>query len=430
MSSPEAAAALAASGSFMAFERSTAEALRAGASSGTSKLLARADAARAPLQCGECGARMVRRSRPLSALWLLGRLDVVRGYWTCACSEGGRCPLDGELGVKGRDGTRATPELLRAALPLAAETSFARAARLASGLLGFVVNAKWMERAAKRAGSQMASEDASEEGVETAAAPSETMCCGIDGTGVPVRPGEAEGRGRDGGRAHTREAKIVAFRCADEAADGATRHSAAIDSAASRDTDAEPSAFAARLWREARRSGFATARVKVVLGDGAKWIWNVAAELFPGAVEIVDLWHAKQHVWAVGREVHGAETPSCAAWSEKTCAALSEGRLDDVLAALGEHEGSDEARRCAGYVEANRARMRYPAFRAAGLPVGSGAVESACDTVPGRLRRGGMRWVVERGANPILTLRCWWLDDRLDGFFEARASPPPMALAA
>ena len=213
-------------------------------------------------------------------------------------------------------------------------------------------------------------------------------------------------------------------------AEATSRRSAAVDSAASRDTDAAPSAFAERLWREARRSGFARAPVKVVLGDGAKWIWNVASELFPDAVEIVDLWHAKQHVWDVGRAVHGAETASCSAWSEKTCAALSEGRLDDVLAALRRHEGCDEARRCAGYVEANRSRMRYPEFRAAGLPVGSGIVESSCDAVAGQLKRGGMLWTVERGANPMLALRRRWLDGRHDEFFKARARPPPMALAA
>ena len=432
LSSAEAAAALSSCEDFMEFERGVRQALRKGASAGTSSLLTRLDAARPALECGDCGESMVRRSRPLTALWLLGRLRLARGYWTCVCGPGGRCPLDEELGVKGRSGTRATPALLRAVAPLAAEASFDRAAALASRVLGFAVNGKWMERAAKRLGSEMASEDADEKDVETAAAPSETMCCGIDGTGVPVRPGEgSESEGKDGGRARTREAKIVAFRGGGEgAAAGTSRRSAAIYSAASRDTDAEPSAFAARLWREARRSGFARARVKVVLGDGAKWIWNVASELFPGAVEIVDLWHAKQHVWEVGRAVYGAETALCEAWSEKTCAALSEGRLDDVLAALGSHEGSDEARRCAGYVEANRARMRYPAFRAAGLPVGSGVVESSCDTVAGRLKRGGMHWVVERGANPILTLRCWWLDGRYDGFFKARARPPPIALAA
>ena len=87
---------------------------------------------------------------------------------------------------------------------------------------------------------------------------------------------------------------------------GPPRRSAAIDSAASRDADLEPSAFAARLWREARRTGFATARVKLVLGDGAKWIWNVASELFPDAVEVVDIWHAQEHLWEVVRPVHGA----------------------------------------------------------------------------------------------------------------------------
>ena len=113
-----------------------------------------ADAEREPLRCGECGGSMVRRSRRLSALWPPDRLRVVRGYWTCGCTQGGRCPLDEELGVKGRGGTRATPELLRAVVPLSAETSFERASALASRLLGFAANAKWMERAAKRLGSE------------------------------------------------------------------------------------------------------------------------------------------------------------------------------------------------------------------------------------------------------------------------------------
>ena len=90
-----------------------------------------------------------------------------------------------------------------------------------------------------------------------------------------------------------------------EAPDRSTRLSAAIDSAASRDADAEPSGFAARLWREALHAGFAAARVKVVLGDGAKWIWNVASELFPDAVEMVDLWHAQEHPWEAGRRSRG-----------------------------------------------------------------------------------------------------------------------------
>ena len=388
MSSPEARSALSACPDFAAFETATGRALREGASAGTSALLTELDAERAPLRCGECGGRMVRRSRPLSALWLLGRLRLVRGYWTCGCARGGRCPLDEELGVAGRAGTRATPALLRAAAPLAAETSFERAATLASRLLGFGVNAKWMERVAKRLGSAMAAADAAEDaaGGDGAAAPSETMCCGIDGTGVPVRPGEATGRGRDGGAARTREAKIVAFRSGDGET---TRRSAAIDSAASRDTDPEPSAFAARLGREAERAGFAAARAKVVLGDGAKWIWNVAAETFPGARRIVDIWHAMEHLWAVGRAVYGAETALCKAWSKKVCAALSDGRLDDVVAALRKLGNNDEARRCIAYVENNRDRMRYP-----GVPRRRAA---------GGLGRGGER--VRRRGRPAQARR-------------------------
>ena len=72
----------------------------------------------------------------------------------------------------------------------------------------------------------------------------------------------------------------------------------------------------------------------------------------------------------------------------------------------------------------------YAEFRAAGLPVGSGVVESSCDAVGGRLKRGGMHWTVKRGANPMLALRRRWLDSCHDEFFKARARPPPMALAA
>ena len=122
MRSPDARAALSSRGNFMEFERGTQSALRAGASSGVSALPTELDAERERLRCGECGGPMVRRLRPLTTLWLLGRLRVVRGYWTRGCARGGRCPLDAELGVEGRSGTRATPGLLWAAAPLAAET--------------------------------------------------------------------------------------------------------------------------------------------------------------------------------------------------------------------------------------------------------------------------------------------------------------------
>ena len=89
--------------------------------------------------------------------------------------------------------------------------------------------------------------------------------------------------------------------------------------------------------------------------DCAQWIWNAVAELFPNAVCIVDIWHARERLREVGRSVYCAGTELCRAWSEKVCAALSEGRVDDVLREPRRHVGDKTADQCVEYVENNRA---------------------------------------------------------------------------
>ena len=149
---------------------------------------------------------------------------------------------------------------------------------------------------------------------------------------------------------------------------GSVSHSAAIESAATGDTDATLSVFGLRVEREAIRRGFDRAERRVVIGDGATWIRKLADELFPGAVEVVDLFHAKQHLSDVAKAVHGPTSDLGRVWARQRHAELDEGRLDDLLAALAVHAPtSEEARRCLGYVTVNRDRMRYPEFRAQGL---------------------------------------------------------------
>ena len=439
LSSPESRRALSAAKDFEEFETDVARGLQEGAAAGISELVSAVDADREAPDCGRCGSRMSRRGRrPLRALSRLGWLRVERTAWTRGCSPGVAFPLDAELGVRGRNGPRATAAALRALGRLAAGMSFGRSAEAARELLFLRVNAKWMERLSRWLGGQLAEADAAAASAASAGGAPAAMCVGLDGTGVPARPSETAGRaGKEGAdpsgspRAATREAKVVVFGVLGEG--GAVvpaRRSAAIDSAAARDTDAEPSAFARRLRTAAEASGFAAAKLRVVLGDGAKWIWNAAAEALPGCVEIVDLRHAREHLWEVGRALFGEGAALCAAWSREWCAALSEGRLDDVLAELRGRADCEAALRCAGHVEANRERMRYPEFRAMGLPVGSGVVESACGAVVAdRLKRGGMRWTVA-GANAMLALRCWILDRRLHDFQPAAARSPPLAAAA
>ena len=293
--------------------------------------------------------------------------------------------------------------------------------------------AKRAERGAKQVGREITAWDGA--AAALGEAPAETMYCSPDGTGVPVVRRDA-GTGEDGKPSKTREAKVAVFHTAErkdpktglpERDAGSARHTAAIDSAASKDVDAEPSAFARRLRRAAERFGFAAAKRQVVVADGAKWIWNAVAELFPNAICIVDVWHAQERLWEVGRAVHGAGTARRRAWSETVCAALREGRVDDVLAELRGHAGDQAADQCAGYVENNRSRMRYPAYRERGLLIGSGMVESSCRTLVGeRLKCAGMRWS-KAGANDVMALRSCVRSELYDDFWHHRHRPPPIA---
>ena len=185
---------------------------------------------------------------------------------------------------------------------------------------------------------------------------------------------------------------------------GSVSDTAAIESAASRDTDPDPSKFARRMRREAERRGFTLARRRVILGDGASWIWRSASEDYPGAIQIVDLWHAKEQLWEVARVLFAHDKLLVEPWADARCDDLEQGRLDGLLATLRAHAGTcEQAGKCANYIEKNRSRMRYPEFRAQGLCVGSGVVESGCRTVVGRLKRSGMYWTVS-GANAIPAL--------------------------
>ena len=150
-----------------------------------------------------------------------------------------------------------------------------------------------------------------------------------------------------------------------------------------------------------------------MLGDGADWIWTRAAHFVGGpgivVVEILDLFHAYEHLWAAGRAVF-ATPDALAAWAEPLKDALYEEGAPPVLAALDAltppHPAApDVVRRERAYFADNAARMDYPRYVAAQLPVGSGAVESLCKTlIQAREKGAGMRWT-QAGAQAVATLR-------------------------
>ena len=277
--------------------------------------------------------------------------------------------------------------------------------------------------------------------VETTAADeavAPTLYLGMDGTGVPVRKGELVNRPgkQPDGTAKTREVKLVTVWSA-EGRDkkgrpmrdkGSISYSAAIESAATRDTDEYSAQFVQRALREATRRGFERAGRRVVLGDGALWIWNIADEHFRGAIRIVDLYHAKEHLWDVAKSIYGAGSDLGAQWAKRRRDELDDGAIDAILVALRVHaQTNDEARKCVDYVTRNRHRMAYPKFRAQGLCVGSGVVEAGCKTaIAVRCKRAGMHWTVA-GADAIIALRCCMLSGRFDGFWERRSAARQVA---
>jgi len=347
---------------------------------------------------------------------VLGPLEVRRAWYHCADCGHGSAPRDRELGVAGAS---LSPGLRRMVARAGAAEPFGRARQDLAGLAGVELTAKRVERSAEADGVVIAA------AVETearailagelvplgAGEPPETLYVAIDGTGVPMIPEETAsrpGKGPDG-RARTREAKLGCLftqsgldeRGRPVRDPGSSSHVATFEGA---------SGFGGLVYAEALRRGLGRAGRTVVLGDGALWIWNLAAEHFPGAVEIVDLYHAREHLHALGALVAPTLGPDGPGWLAARLGELDRGDLEALLeAARGLSLPAalrPELERALGYLETNRERMRYERFRGSGLFVGSGAVEAACRAVVHqRLKLSGMRWTV-RGAGAILTLRC------------------------
>lgn len=183
--------------------------------------------------------------------------------------------------------------------------------------------------------------------------------------------------------------------------------------------------FGPLLYQCACQEGLASAKQVVVLGDGAPWIRNLVEQHFPGAVQIVDLFHAKQHVWEVAHAVYGRASPEASAWAKTACQQLEQGRIPALLTAIaalppiapspGHTRSIPE--QATGYFSTNAARMDYPTFRAQGMHIGSGIAEAACKTVVStRAKRSGMRWT-PRGLAAILALRVAVLNGSYDDFW-------------
>lgn len=377
--------------------------------------------------CGQSARYVDRRAK--SFVSVLGPLRLERAYYHCAACGRGFCPRDRALGL---EHSSLSPAVTRMTAAVGALVSFQEGSALLKELAGVEVEAKQVERTAEALGAEIAEDEQGRVQAEGSEPLPSTLYLGIDGTGVPMRSAELRGHAgkQADGSAKTREVKLCAVWSAESRDpegqpvrdEGSVTYSAAIESAASADTHPQASDFAQRVWREARRRRFEQAARRVVLGDGAPWIWNLAQELFPGAIEIVDRFHVKQHLSEVAKALYPSHPRRAHPWAEQQHQRLDAGQLQRLRQALLRHAARcEEARKCADYIQRNQHRMRYPEFQARGLCTSSGVVEAACKvTVGTRLKRAGMHWGL-RGANAIIALRCCRLSGRFEDFWARRA---------
>jgi hypothetical protein len=379
-----------------------------------------------------CGQQaLYRELRSKTVVTAVGAVEVSRPYYLCPQCHEGQFPADQELDLVN---TEFSPGVRRMQALVGQEAAFDHGRQQMKLLAGLEVTTKSVERVAETIGADIARCEQQE--IDRAlqldlpiivGEPVPILYVQMDGTAVPVVKKETAGRkGKlEGLPAHTREAKLgcvftqtawdeegFAIRDPDS-----TTYTGAIENAEQ---------FGKRLYLEAWKRGWSRAEKKVVIGDGAEWIWNIAKEHFPGAVQIVDLYHARQHLWDLARLLYPNDSQRQNSWiglHQKRW--LDKGKIDKLVASLHSIQTTDadlanKIRNQADYFANNAARMNYPKFRKQHLFVGSGVIEAGCKTVIAhRLKQSGMFWTV-KGANSILALRCSHLNGRFEDYWEGR----------
>jgi hypothetical protein len=360
----------------------------------------------------------------------VGQVKVSRPYYLCPHCQNGQFPADVELDI---DNTGFSPGVRRMLAMVGQQAPFDQGRLHLKLLADLDVTTKSVERTAEAIGEDIAAKEQQEiqRTVQldlpiVVGEPVPILYVAMDGTGIPVVGKETEGRSgkKEGEPSHTREVKLgCVFTQTTWDEDGhairdpdSTTYTGAIETAEE---------FGKRIYLEAWKRGWSRAVKKVVMGDGAEWIWYQAELHFPNATQIVDLRHASEHLWEVARELHPNDEPNQNRWIMIHYDLLAEGQIETLVSALQTIETStaeqaETTRREAGYFEKNKQRMRYAEFRRQHLFVGTGVIEAGCKTVIGsRCKQSGMFWTV-RGANAIIALRCCQINNRFEDYWEAR----------
>jgi len=337
-----------------------------------------------PCACG--GGQKYVSDRERRVVSLMGEVRLRRAYYWCPKCKASRIPLDERLGVAATD---FSPGVQQAVALLGAQQPFAQGRRLLGELAGLWIS----QRSHRQVSERLGREAPPPTPLAKASGPVEDLYLLADGAMAPTRQG-------------WREVKVGVAFAGRAGSDGEPQRLTTCYFAGILPAEE----FGWRWYALAERLGRERARRIIVLGDGAAWIWNLADLHFPGAVQIVDWYHALERLWTVAHAVWGEEHPAAGHWISSLRKHLGNGHIARILERLGQlpargKDARNTVREAIGYFTHNAERMRYRRFRRQGLFIGSGVVESGCKHIIGqRLKGSGMRWSLE-GLHNILSLR-------------------------
>ena len=364
-----------------------------------------APAPRLPCPCGQ--QARYQRLRTATVTTIVGPITLPRAYYWCSTCHHGFAPLDATLQIAAGSRSAGLDELL--ALLGATHDSFADAAAVLERLTLVHVCPNSVRAATETLGALLVADQA-------AAAERHQICAPV--AAVPTTPRPRIARlyiSMDGIQTHLRPSGWSEMKVGCVYQTDTHPHRQRPEHVQLRMQQpsycaalVEASTFGRHIWSDAVRRGVLQAEQVVIVGDGAHWIWAIAETQFAGATQILDWYHARSYIWNAATTIWSSESPERMAWVRTQLERLWEGQIAAVLTELERQQAHGEAvRNALIYYTNQRSRMDYPTYRARGLQIGSGSIESACkQLVTTRLKLAGMIWNAN-GAENVATVRAW-----------------------
>lgn len=358
------------------------------------------------IEC-ECGGQArFKGYRKRFVRTLHGDIEVERSYYRCDQCGRGNLPWDAEQGLSERVWTARVKELVAS---ICAALPYEAAGRLIERTTGLAIEESSAEEIVRDVGQRLRVEE--QEAIIAAVDTGEVIAC--------ERTPERLYIGIDAAKAHTdggwHDIKTAVVYAGIPAAGKEMDTVADSRYIAAQETSEE---FGRRIYTRAMQVGYDSAKERIVIADGADWIWREVGNHLRESTKIIDYWHACEHIYGLARALYGEGNPKGKRWANEHCRKLKENGPGSLIRAMKRRKAQNDLEKESlrlemGYFRKYRKYMNYPAYRAKGMMIGSGPVESACKVIVGqRLKQAGMRWS-RRGADAVLAVRTALLSGEL-----------------